>query len=314
MNVVLKLKLQLKIVKYIIVFLLVILLFLPVSNYFKSLKQDRIIYGEDSNLGIESASYIFYDKDGHKVAIKSQYAQFLTKDKIKFKDIELRHNREDNKIKIRAFNALYYQQNRELDFAEGIIIRDEQELEIYAQRARYITNKNQIHGSRDIILKNKFGALNSESFIVNLAEQKYYFKDNIKFKFQSNSRTSELYAEELDIDNINNIINIWHDPLYLDQQLEISSNEMKIKFEQVDDELQITELNALNKVAVKHKDKYLYGNLAIFYPQKQLIIIEGEVKVQQEKNTIKGEKIIYDLLNQEIKILKLKDQYLEVNK
>ncbi|MFZ8865251.1 MAG: LPS export ABC transporter periplasmic protein LptC [Rickettsiales bacterium] len=313
MNIVLKLKLQLKIVKYIIILLLVILLFLPVSNYFKSLEQDRIIYGEDRNFGIEAASYIFYDKDGYKVSINSQYAQYLSKDEIKFKDLELRHNRADNKIKIKAFNALYHQQNRELDFAEGIIIRDEQELEIYAERASYAMNENQLYGSRDIILKNKFGALNSESFIINLAEQKYYFKHNIKFKFQSDSRTSELYAEALDIDNINNIINIWHDPLYLDQQLEISSKEMKIKFEQIDDKLQITELNALNKVVIKHQDKYLYGNLAIFYPQKQLIIIEGEVKIKQEKNTIKGEKIIYNLLNQEIKILQLKDQYLELN-
>ena len=313
MNIVLKLKLQLKIVKYIIILLLVILWFLPVSNYFKSLKQDRIIYGEDRNFGIKTASYIFYDKDGYKVSINSQYAQYLSKDEIKFKDLELRHNRADNKIKIKAFNALYHQQNRELDFAEGIIIRDEQELEIYAERASYAMNKNQLYGSRDIILKNKFGALNSEYFIINLAEQKYYFKHNIKFKFQSDSRTSELYAEALDIDNINNIINIWHDPLYLDQQLEISSKEMKIKFEQIDDKLQITELNALNKVVIKHQDKYLYGNLAIFYPQKQLIIIEGEVKIKQEKNTIKGEKIIYNLLNQEIKILQLKDQYLELN-
>lgn len=313
MNIVLKLKLQLKIVKYIIILLLVILFFLPVSNYFKSLEQDRIIYDEDRNFGIEAASYIFYDKDGYKVSINSQYAQYLSKDEIKFKDLELRHNRADNKIKIKAFNALYHQQNRELDFAEGIIIRDEQELEIYAERASYTMNENQLYGSRDIILKNKFGALNSESFIINLAEQKYYFKHNIKFKFQSDSRTSELYAEALDIDNINNIINIWHDPLYLDQQLEISSKEMKIKFEQIDDKLQITELNALNKVVIKHQDKYLYGNLAIFYPQKQLILIEGEVKIKQEKNTIKGEKIIYNLLNQEIKILQLKDQYLELN-
>ncbi len=283
MNIVLKLKLQLKIVKYIIILLLVILWFLPVSNYFKSLKQDRIIYGEDRNFGIEAASYIFYDKDGYKVSINSQYAQYLSKDEIKFKDLELRHNRADNKIKIKAFNALYHQQNRELDFAEGIIIRDEQELEIYAERASYAMNKNQLYGSRDIILKNKFGALNSESFIINLAEQKYYFKHNIKFKFQSDSRTSELYAEALDIDNINNIINIWHDPLYLDQQLEISSKEMKIKFEQIDDKLQITELNALNKVVIKHQDKYLYGNLAIFYPQKQLVTIEGEVKNQARK-------------------------------
>ena len=66
-------------------------------------------------------------------------------------------------------------------------------------------------------------------------------------------------------------------------------------------------------MVIKHISTTLLGNEAIFYPDRNILVLENEVKITRAKNTIKGEKIIYNLNDGVIKILKVKDQKLDLD-
>ncbi|MBT5828499.1 MAG: hypothetical protein HOH73_06475 [Alphaproteobacteria bacterium] len=312
MNAVKSLNRKARITKVIVIILIVIFL-LPVLNYFKSSLPGDSIYSFEENIGVTNSNYTFYNNKSTKFNLLSSKAILEPNDIIKFLDVKLFHEIEGRNISLLALDAFYNQSEERINFANGLFVKDNMEMDIYTSKAEYYFKNNILFGRDNIIFKNKFSSLTSESFKIDFTKYNYLFYNNVNFSFKDNVRKAELYGGSLEINDINNLITVIEEPIYYEEELNINADKIILKYKEVLNKIELTELQASNNVVIKHISTTLLGNEAIFYPDRNILVLENEVKITRAKNTIKGEKIIYNLNDGVIKILKVKDQKLDLD-
>ena len=86
-------------------------------------------------------------------------------------------------------------------------------------------------------------------------------------------------------------------------------DEMIIKY---DKEKKIESITILNNVKLIRADEEVVGNLALYYPKKEIVEVIGDVIVTKGDSVLKGEKLIIDLISTTSIITGNKDEQVSV--
>ena len=111
----------------------------------------------------------------------------------------------------------------------------------------------------------------------------------------ANAKQIKIESDKLEIIRTENI-SIFSGKVYaLEGNLEIWSEKLIVTSSE--DENEIREINAYGNVRILREELSINGNEAKYSPNKNTLVVFGEVKVMQSKNIILCDKIVVDLKN-----------------
>ena len=111
----------------------------------------------------------------------------------------------------------------------------------------------------------------------------------------ANAKQIKIKSDKLEIIRTENI-SIFSGKVYaLEGNLEIWSEKLIVTSSE--DENEIREINAYGNVRILREELSINGNEAKYSPNKNTLVVFGEVKVMQSKNIILCDKIVVDLKN-----------------
>ena len=111
----------------------------------------------------------------------------------------------------------------------------------------------------------------------------------------ANAKQIKITSDKLEIIRTENI-SIFSGKVYaLEDNLEIWSEKLIVTSSE--DEKEIKEINAYGNVKILREELSINGNEAKYSPNKNTLVVFGEVKVMQSKNIILCDKIVVDLKN-----------------
>ena len=111
----------------------------------------------------------------------------------------------------------------------------------------------------------------------------------------ANAKQIKIKSDKLEIIRTENI-SIFSGKVYaLEDNLEIWSEKLIVTSSE--DEKEIKEINAYGNVKILREELSINGNEAKYSPNKNTLVVFGEVKVMQSKNIILCDKIVVDLKN-----------------
>ena len=111
----------------------------------------------------------------------------------------------------------------------------------------------------------------------------------------ANAKQIRITSDKLEIDRSANI-SIFSGKVYaLEDNLEIWSEKLIVTSSE--DEKRVKEINAYGNVKILREELSINGNEAKYSPDKNTLVVFGEVKVMQSKNIILCDKIVVDLKN-----------------
>ena len=111
----------------------------------------------------------------------------------------------------------------------------------------------------------------------------------------ANAKQIKIESDKLEIIRTENI-SIFSGKVYaLEGNLEIWSEKLIVTSSE--DEKEIREINAYGNVKILREELSINGNEAKYSPNKNTLVVFGEVKVMQRKNIILCDKIVVDLKN-----------------
>ena len=126
---------------------------------------------------------------------------------------------------------------------------------------------------------------------------KYILISFLCFLFISiaNAKQIKITSDELEIVRTENI-SIFSGNVYaLEDNLEIWSERLIVTSSE--DEKEVKEINAHGNVKILREELSIHGNKAKYNPNKNKLVVFGEVEVIQNKNIILCDKIVVDLEN-----------------
>ena len=111
----------------------------------------------------------------------------------------------------------------------------------------------------------------------------------------ANAKQIKIESDKLEIIRTENI-SIFSGKVYaLEGNLEIWSEKLIVTSSE--DEKEIREINAYGNVKILREELSINGNEAKYSPNKNTLVVFGEVEVMQSKNIILCDKIVVDLKN-----------------
>ena len=111
----------------------------------------------------------------------------------------------------------------------------------------------------------------------------------------ANAKQIKITSDKLEIDRTENI-SIFSGKVYaLEDNLEIWSEKLIVASSE--DEKKINEINAYGNVKILREELSINGNEAKYHPNKNRLVVFGEVEVMQNKNIVLCDKIVVDLEN-----------------
>ena len=111
----------------------------------------------------------------------------------------------------------------------------------------------------------------------------------------ANAKQIKIESDKLEIIRTENI-SIFSGKVYaLEGNLEIWSEKLIVTSSE--DENEIREINAYGNVRILREELSINGNEAKYSPNKNTLVVFGEVEVMQSKNIILCDKIVVDLKN-----------------
>ena len=111
----------------------------------------------------------------------------------------------------------------------------------------------------------------------------------------ANAKQIKITSNKLEIDRSANI-SIFSGKVYaLEDNLEIWSEKLIVTSSE--DEKRVKEINAYGNVKILREELSINGNEAKYSPNKNTLVVFGEVEVMQSKNIILCDKIVVDLKN-----------------
>ena len=111
----------------------------------------------------------------------------------------------------------------------------------------------------------------------------------------ANAKQIKIESDKLEIIRTENI-SIFSGKVYaLEGNLEIWSEKLIVTSSE--DEKEIKEINAYGNVKILREELSINGNEAKYSPNKNTLVVFGEVEVMQSKNIILCDKIVVDLKN-----------------
>ena len=111
----------------------------------------------------------------------------------------------------------------------------------------------------------------------------------------ANAKQIKITSDKLEIDRSANI-SIFSGKVYaLEDNLEIWSEKLIVTSSE--DEKRVKEINAYGNVKILREELSINGNEAKYHPNKNTLVVFGEVEVIQNKNIILCDKIVVDLEN-----------------
>ena len=118
---------------------------------------------------------------------------------------------------------------------------------------------------------------------------------NLFFSFGIHASELTINSNVLEVDR-NNKISIFVGNVYAyNQDIKIWSEKISVKFK--NNEKEIEELNAENKVKIINKGITATGEIAIYDPNKNILNMYGNVEVIENNNFVKCEELFLDLNN-----------------
>ena len=111
----------------------------------------------------------------------------------------------------------------------------------------------------------------------------------------ANAKQIKIKSDKLEIIRTENI-SIFSGNVYaLEDNLEIWSEKLIVTSSE--DEKEIKEINAYGNVKILREELSINGNEAKYHPNKNTLVVFGDVEVMQNKNIILCDKIVVDLKN-----------------
>ena len=105
----------------------------------------------------------------------------------------------------------------------------------------------------------------------------------------------KINSDKLEVDRNNNV-SIFSGNVYAhNQEIKIWSDILIVKIN--DEESNIEELNAKNKVKIINKDIIATGEIATYYPIKDILNMYGNVEVVENNNYVKCDELFLDIRN-----------------
>ena len=105
----------------------------------------------------------------------------------------------------------------------------------------------------------------------------------------------KINSDKLEVDRNNNV-SIFSGNVYAhNQEIKIWSDILIVKIN--DEESNIEELNAKNKVKIINKDIIATGEIATYYPIKDVLNMYGNVEVVENNNYVKCDELFLDIRN-----------------
>ena len=118
---------------------------------------------------------------------------------------------------------------------------------------------------------------------------------NFFFSFGIHASELTINSNVLEVDR-DNKISIFSGNVYAyNQDIKIWSEKISVKFK--DNEKEIEELNAENKVKIINKGITATGKIAVYDPNKNILNMYGNVEVIENNNFVKCEELFLDLKN-----------------
>ena len=115
------------------------------------------------------------------------------------------------------------------------------------------------------------------------------------FISMANAKQIKIESDKLEIIRTENI-SIFSGKVYaLEDNLEIWSEKLIVTSSK--DEKEIKEINAYGNVKILREELSINGNEAKYHPNKNTLVVFGDVEVMQNKNIILCDKIVVDLEN-----------------
>ncbi len=319
-----KLQIGIMFFKYNVILIVFIIFSYSIYNityrHYQTKKIDKkfTINGEVEYLSaMKKISFITYDKNNNSYNVKADLA--IEKDKfiVEFSNIKgdfLSKNKVDDKKNLTQFDSKlgYFNKNKNIfEFTKKLTINRADNTKLEVDKALFMINEQKITGENNIKFQNSnISNLVADKFIFLLKKKKYKFYHNIKAKIiNSEKKISYLDANFVEIDDINLKIFANQYPKYSNEDTKITAKNIFINYKRlVDGKLQIKNLIAQKNVKIISKDTIITGNFAKYFPKRKIIKIKDNVLIKKEGSIVKGDTLIYDIVTENVKILKTKNK------
>ena len=250
--------------------------------------------------------------NGNLLQISAQQSFYKNKHEIIFQHIL--GDIEDNnykKIFFSASDAILNKTDQNIFFNKKVNIFSYDHFALYADKAFYWLKKKIINGSDNIKFNNYIGNIVAQDFVFYLAEKRYFFSNNVII---TNDDKNIIKGNKLYIDDIKYRIEVLDKPQYQDSNIKIIADRFIILYDKLlNNKFLLKKILADNNIKIISQNSVVTANKGEYYPHKQEIIVTDNVIVTKEENIIKGEKLIYYVVDDSFKILSQEENKVKIN-